>query len=265
MKVFWGILLAASLVANVLLLLVRDEAEVPAPAEHREAASARSSPAVRATGAAQTDLESLEDAALERRLADAEARLSELANPKQKFAHATRSLDVEARVTPYLDDVFAELKDLKYAVECRGRVCKIDAPFVRGEDWTWKLQTLWPRRALFGGMSFGPDGVFIELAPPELIPAAFLDGMLRAAWLRAHKPCGFATSPAGDLTLTLAYDAVTRRVTRNATGSLAQQPVGMCTSKALDEVIATTELPPEMTRSLRSEPLELTLPIPDED
>jgi hypothetical protein len=182
-----------------------------------------------------------------------------------KFASGTRSPETEARVQPYLDAVFAQYKvpEPKYRFECRGRVCKIDSDIE--DEWTKPLQQTWPTRAIFDVMSFSPAGTFIELVRPEDVPPAYLHGMIVAALVRARRACSFADSPAGDLSITLSYDAATRRLTHDVAGSLRAEKVGVCTTGVVDDVISTTTLPPEMAGSAQSGPLAVSLPIPDDE
>lgn len=202
---------------------------------------------------------------LEQRLVEAEAQAADLSDITDKFASAPRSPETEARVKPYLDEVFAryQVREPKYQFECRGRVCRIDSDIE--DEWTRPLQQTWPTRMIFREMSFSPAGTFIELAKPEDVPSAFLYGMLVAARLRAQHECRLSDSPSGDVSISIKYDAPTRRVTRDVGGSLAEQPVGTCITRSLDEVIAATVLLPEMTSSAASGPLVISLPLSDDE
>jgi hypothetical protein len=260
----WLGLLLASLVANAVLLLARGNRTPATHVEHPRHPAGELMPSFPASAPPKIDLSGIERSALERRLATAEARLADLAPPNEKFAGRARSLETEERVKPFLDEVFAHYQaaEPKYTFECRGRVCKIDAPV--NNDWTMPLQQTFPGTAIFHQMSFGRDGTFVELAPAEQIPGNFLSGMIMGALLHARTPCGFATSPQGELILRLEYDEGTRRITRDVTGSLAAQPVGACIIQALDDVIATIKLPPEMTRTTHVEQT-VVLPVAADD
>lgn len=263
MSLFLRTLLVASLLANVVLWLSRSPSR---PAERHEARQGGPRPSFpfAAQSAPQPDYAAIERATLEQRLVAAEAKLADMMPIAKKFAAASRSMETETRVRPYLDEVFAQYQvdEPKYRLECRGRVCKVDSDVK--DEWTRPLQQTFPGRAMFREMAFGPDGTFIELQPAEKLPAAFLNGMLRAAFVRARKPCSLAQAPAGDVDFTLEYDATTRRLTHEVTGTLADQPITACIAKQLDDVIAATTLLREMT-SVRSWPDPLTLPVADEE
>jgi hypothetical protein len=266
---FWRALLAASLLANVALLVTRDDA-TPAPARARGARGPTPNAIVpefpdRDRSAAPREYQAIERAVLEQRLVAAEARLHDLGGLGTRFAGATHSPEVEARVKPYLDEVFAryQVAEPKYRFECRGRVCKVDSDVE--DEWMMPLQQTWPVRALFSEMAFGPNGTFIQLTPDEQVPEAFLWGVEMAAITRARKPCGFASAPKGDIAFALDFDVGSRRITYAITGSLRAQPVGTCIAQALDEVIAAASPPAQMTRSAHYASREYQLPIDDDD
>jgi hypothetical protein len=268
MKHLLRAVLLVSLIANVILLALRSHGETPVASPHERGPPRRGPmPSFPLSGVAPTvrDYSSVPRETLERRLVAAEAQAADLTDITDKFANATRSLETEARVKPYLDEVFAryQVPEPKYRFECRGRVCKIDSDVE--DEWTRPLQETWPTRRIFREMSFSPAGTFVELVPPDQIPQAFLDGMRVASLVRAQHACRLSEAPAGDLSITISYDATTRRVTRDVGGSLSGQPIGACVAGSLDEVIATTALPPEMAGSTRVGPVTISLPLSDDD
>jgi hypothetical protein len=267
----WGAVLAASLAANIYLFLTRRAAHANTSVEKHGSKRARSlttiplpdfapSPVV----ATPANYAAIDRAELEQRLERAEARINRLRSPEDKFADQARSPEIESRVKPYLDEVFAtyQVKEPKYTFECHGRVCKVDSEV--DAEWTLPLQRTFPGRSVFSSMSFGRDGTFIQLHEPDEIPSAYLFGVSLGALLASQKPCAFSKAPRGDLLVAVEFDAARRAVIGTVTGSLAAEPTGQCVKKILDETIAKAAVPPEMTASLKGPEKKLELPIPDE-
>ncbi|HEY4175767.1 MAG TPA: hypothetical protein VGM90_02995 [Kofleriaceae bacterium] len=271
-------LLFVSLAANVFLFATCTSKQTPVAAP-RGSSTTESSPTTepvrtseRKPAPAGRDISSLPRDVVEQRLVAAEAKAAELESLDKKFAKGTRTIETEARVKPFLDEVFAPFKkgpEPAYRVECRDHVCKLDTDLGDNlaNDWMGRLQGTFPGRAIFGEMTFElrPTKTFIELHPPDRIPQEFLGGMMMASLGRARKECGFADAPHGDLSIRLAYNGTKHRVSKQVDGSLSSSPVGDCVAKTVDSVIATTTLPPEMSGSVDVGPWPVSLPLADDE
>ena len=65
--------------------------------------------------------------AVEKQLADTEAKLEAHLPPAERYQHALRAVDVEARARALLNPIFAGISKSAHAydVECHGSVCKV--------------------------------------------------------------------------------------------------------------------------------------------
>ena len=265
-RAIFGSLLVISLAANVYLWSTRDNAQSSPrptlkPRVQREPPRGLPDFKWTPTATAVPSTYASEDrAALEKRLVEIEARLDELLQPEERYAIEPRSTETEAKVAPYLDKVFKPLQgtEPKYRVECHGKVCKVDSDI--REEWTLPLQELVPGREMFGTMSFGRSGIFIELdeRPVGLVEGKRMIAMIMGTALESSD-CG-VSSATGTLRLTFSIDAGARTIRVATDGPLATREVGICFRKAIEDTIARGYVSPNVT-SLPPDSIELTFPL----
>jgi hypothetical protein len=101
--------------------------------------------------------------ALQRRIAEIEMMTEDVLRASDRFARDTRSPETEAKVKPFFERVFANAPEsFSYTVECRGRVCKVDATGDRDFDWIVRVQEDdWER--LFARKEFSHRSTFLEI------------------------------------------------------------------------------------------------------
>jgi hypothetical protein len=233
------VLLAASVVCNVVLVRRRSHA-----AETAASSSARSAAPVAAAVAAPRP-PSLVTARLGRfemepRLVRIEARIAALQSPTERWKKGQPTPEVEATVRPYLDQVFAKVGS--YKLDCRGGACRIDTA-TSMDEWMEPLQSGYPDRALYD-MSFER---YAYIAPHEASEGAgmWLWWAITMKAYDAAEACMKASTAHGDLTINFDLDDKTRRVAVRIGGSLANDPVGQCVRRALEDAVAVTTVPPD--------------------
>lgn len=272
-RLAWGTLLAISLAGNAYLLVTKPRAQSATirpfrptrKIDHRQLQLQLPDFKPTPSRSVPTNYSKLDRAEIEQRLAHAERQIKSLRSPAEKFALAQRSPEIEAKVRPYLDEVFQRyaVKEPKYRFECRDRVCKVDSDIQ--DEWTLPLQQTYPTRSIFKTMAFEPEGTFIELHDPEHIPSTFLHGIIIATLVAAQTPCALSAAPRGDIATRLQFDASTRLVTATVGGSLATHPVAACFRKMLDESILKFRVPDDVTTSATFGPFTLSLPSQTEE
>ena len=201
---------------------------------------------------------------LEQRLANAEARVDTLLPIQEKFALNEPAPEHEDELRPMLDRVF-ETKPgdaPKYEIECRGMICHLTATNSAASDWTNTLQAD-PDRAGFNAMSFGQDGVYMQLEEPEraasnklmaqiAVALGVVDG--RIADCKMNNP-----SHDGKMVATITFDAGPRQLKVDVTGALASDAVGVCVRRVVEEMVAKIAIAPEVKGI---EPLPLPVMVP---
>ena len=104
--------------------------------------------------------------AVEKQLADTEAKLEAHLPPAERYKHAPRAVDVEARARELLDPIFAVLSKSPHAydVQCHGSVCKVSAedPSVPMETWMHEVQ----QHGGFAGWEFTGGDAYAVIATP---------------------------------------------------------------------------------------------------
>lgn len=265
-----GLLVSVS--ANAYLLTTRTGVE---PA-HRRAHSKRSTnhPTARVQPTAPPKppttvplpvplhIKRLDRSALEKRVAETEAKLAELLPPSEMFTLAERTPENEERIRPFLDKIFGTTKgeDPRYDVECHGNVCQLMTD-VSPSEWQRELQTDPEGRGMFRGMEFGGHGTFMELQEPgfdagiqptERIATTdpTTDPMTKISMALFVSPrvsdCKKENPTPGDLKLTVTVDPSSRWLV-GAGGSLEAQAGGVCIRRVLEEILADTPVPPDFT------------------
>ena len=268
-RVGFGIALAGTLVANGYLLLSSGSAET---AVSTTAADARPTspkrthrripvqgPASVAVLAVPPSIAIMERGALENRLAAAEGKLNAMIPLHEAFELEARSAENESRLEPFLDNLFDVdgASEPRYDLECRGRVCRVES--LDASHDTTALQSDPAMVGLFSGQEFGPDAAFVKLE--DRGRAAGIQLSFKLIMALATSPalitCRKANpAPAGVVELALRFDAGSRRLSVAATGSLANQAGGVCIRNILEELIAATPVPPEVT-SVREDPVSV--------
>jgi len=263
--------LLASLGANAYLLATRCGAEAEHPRPHSMRTTRHwSSSEQAAIGSARAsavllpvspEIKNLDRAALEKRVTETEEKVAKLLPLRERFALADRTPENEERIRPFLDKIFAAKKgdDPRYNVECHGDVCQLTTD-VSPYEWQHELQTDPQGIGKFRGMSFG-DGTFMELEEPGR--AAGIQFLVKVFTAMQDSPrvaeCKNANPAPGDLKLIVALDPGSRRLSVSATGSLEQQAGGVCIRRVLEDIVASTPLPPDAT-SLPSWPMPIVVP-----
>jgi hypothetical protein len=269
-----GGLLALSIAANAYLLLTRDR-EPPKPNEpaRTTADKATVSPS-RATAPALPDEQpstaspeyaKLTRAELEKRLAASEARLAKLLPVQERFELAERSSESEARVKPFLDKVFkvdGKTQKPAYEVECHARICKLTVDeTIAGEDWMQPLQTDSDGRGMFAGMRFGQGDTFLELEEPGRAAGqqAVIKLLVALRENKAVAECKKQHPTPGEVTFEISLDVRSHRFVAEASGSLANQALGVCVRRIVEDAIGAITLAPEATLGT---PLPFTVQVP---
>lgn len=244
-----GGVLALSVATNIYLL-VFDSIE---PAEStRRPARARKVHTKPVTVAVDT-VARLDRAALETRLAKAEATLAKTLPLNLKFERAEPSPESERRIQPVLDKLF---DGEEYTLECRGAVCIIGSD--SESDWRDRIQSDIAVVGAFGGMQVGRNvTVQLEDAPR----AASINTLVRPAEALRTSPalaaCKREHPAEGTLWLSLQIEA--RRFIVKANGPLANQAIGVCIRRALEDIAAATPMPPDVTST---EEMPFPVPLP---
>jgi hypothetical protein len=257
-RVLGGAILAASVACNAYLLVRRD---------------ARASP-VAATGSARVptqvpgqtivartvppEVVALERGQLERRLAEAEARLEPMLPAAEKFERGERSPEHEMRLQPYFDELFAD--EPGYELECRGRICKLDSE-AAAIDWRRHIQTSLDAHGRFEVAQIGGSAYLIASDKPEEGAGMRLAlGIFASLAMSPHaEACRKEHPEPGVVELALRFDPASRKVSVVATGSLAERPGGRCLRDVLERIVATTAVPADVTR-LPERPFAVRLP-----
>jgi len=265
-----GLALATSLAANAYLLLHRNARAATATTQASASAESRNAkPALHEKSKAVAepllpvppDLAKLDRASLEKRLATAEATLEPLLPIYEKFERADRAPEYELQLQPQLDEVFGVQPGAEpnYELECRGHYCKLESE-ESSIDWRMEVQS-GEFAGQFKSILVG-ESVYVELADnPERAPGLKL--VIQIFQSLSLSPlmaaCKTQHPEPGVIELALRLDTATRRLSVVATGSLADKPGGRCIRKVLDDIIATTAVPPDVTTILE-QPIPVQVP-----
>lgn len=199
--------------------------------------------------------------ALERQLAETAAALEERLSLPERFERGGRSADAEARIAPFLAEVFAGAPgSLTRDLECHDDVCQLEVTTPEGDrdfDWMQRLQAS-PGRSQFAGMQFRSgaptqdplthEALFTSVAllrlgePDRASGMDVLEQLVRA--LEASDDaarCKAANPTPGHLSLRLALADAAPRVDLQVGGTLASAPVGVCLRGVLDRLVAAAE------------------------
>jgi hypothetical protein len=274
-KVVVGGLLALSIAANAYLLLTRDrEAPKPTTAPTRTSVDNTTVLPSRTTAPALPDEQSstrlpeyakLTRAELEKRLAASEARLAKLLPIQERFDLAERSSESEGRVKPFLDKVFKvddKTQKPTYDVECHDRICKLTVDkALSPDDWMKPLQSDPDGRGMFAAMMFGQGDTFLELEEPGRAAGQRAVGMLVRSLREntAIAECKKQHVIPGDVTFAISIDSRSHRLVVDISGSLANQALGVCVRRVVEDAIAAITLAPEATLG---KPFPFTVQVP---
>ena len=183
----------------------------------------------------------LDRAALEARLVTAEATLEERLPLPLKFARAEISPEAEARLQPLLDKIF---DGAEYALECRDQICRISSDST--DDWRGALQSDPDAQGVFSGGDYGRD-VFLPLQNEPT--AAAIRSVVSPIYALLASPalteCKRNAPAVGTLWLSVKIDG--GRFVVRARGPIADQTVGVCIRRALEDIAAATKIPLEVT------------------
>ena len=183
--------------------------------------------------------------AVEKKLADTEAKLEEHLPPGERYKHALRAVDVETRARALLDPIFAGISKSPHAydVECHGNVCKVSGadPSLSFATWTQEVQ----RHGGFQGWSFSSWDVYAIMGTPAETAQSKLMGTIGSVLNpdAGLVSCSGGKEPAGSLTLQIALDQATRLLHVTASGSLANDPIGVCVRKHVQGALDTFKVP----------------------
>jgi hypothetical protein len=257
-RVVYGVVLAVSLAVNGYLLADRvgnDYETKPTRASQAterplRSVQQRTSPPKRAPAAfADLDREKLE-----RRVAEAEAKLDTMLPLEEKFDASPRSSEAEARARRIFDDI---LGPDAYVVECHGVVCKLDTDISPND---WQLTMFRHAPGSFERSQIG-ETTYLELKTAS--EAAGINYVVDLMYQLQESPrtaeCKEANPTKGVVTLALKLDASTRRVSVVAGGPLGNQSGGICIRNVLEDLVAQKPLPPEAT-ALVEEPFPFWVP-----
>jgi hypothetical protein len=164
-------------------------------------------------------------------------------------------------VKPFLDKVFKvddKTQKPTYDVECHDRICKLTVDkTLSPDDWMSPLQSDPDGRGMFASMQFGQNDNFLELEEPGR--AAGLQAVIKLIRaLRENKAvaeCKKQHPTPGEISL----DTRSHRLVAEASGSLANQALGVCVRRVLEDAIAATTLAPDATLG---KPLPFTVQVP---
>ena len=268
-RVLCGVVLATSLAGNGYLLinLNASAAETTSAKKKPGAGTTARRPIVKPATEflrlpVPPDIAKLDRESLEKKLAAAEAKLEPLLSAFERFELAERAPEHELRLQPYFDELFDVQPDAEpnYELECRGLICKLDSTD-SSIDWRMEVQTNIDHIGLFAPRMIG-ESVYLEVPDrPQNMAGTKL--VLRILMSLAMSPvvaaCKEQHPEPGAVELTLRLDPGTRRLSVLATGSLADKPSGRCIRKVLDDIIATTAVPPDVTNILE-QPFRVHVP-----
>lgn len=190
----------------------------------------------------------------EERLAKTEATIESLRSLNERFASmSTRSPESEARVRPFLDRLFHSTAGQgSYELECRAKICKVsinrDKLPPEGEDWDIGLQTDPEAVGLFKNLTIENDAAHLEIDDSGVAAGNRLALEIMTAFRVSpeFKSCREQQGQ-GSLTLSLEFDSAKRRIHVRTEGNLENQAVGVCLRRALEEVVAATPIPSNVT------------------
>jgi hypothetical protein len=183
----------------------------------------------------------LDRAALEARLATAEAKLEKTLPLSLKFGRAEASAESEARFQPLLDKIF---DGAEYTLECRDQICRISSDST--DDWRSALQSDPDAQGMFTGGDFGGD-VFVVLqdGPRAAAIRTVVSPLYALRASPALTECKRNNPATGTLWLSVKIEA--RRFVVSARGPLADHAVGVCVRRALEDIAAATRIPSDVT------------------
>jgi len=186
--------------------------------------------------------------AVEKQLAETEAKLEEHLPPNERYKHAGRSLDVETRARAVLDPIFTPLSKNPHAydVECHGAVCKLDVvdKAIPLDAWMQAVQS----HGGFAGWAFSGRDAYATMGTPTETAQSVLMGAIGNALnpdAGLHE-CVGDQKPAGTLTLDIALDPATRRLNVSASGSLANEHVGSCVRTHVQTLLDAIKAPSDV-------------------
>jgi hypothetical protein len=244
---FW-LVLAASLATNGYLLHARARygGQPPTPAPPTEAPVHRARPVVPApTGPAAAipqEIAKLDRAALENRLRKAEAKVDALRPLYEKFDLAAGGGENEPRVRAVIDRVFGVegSGERPYDLECRGDICRFQTDRPPGE---WQDAFQFDMAGLARDMSFSSDAVYFHVDDASRAAGKrYVIDIASALWMSPRlAACKHGQTAIGTVTVTLRL--VARHVEVDASGPLADTPVGSCVRKLVEDLVDETPLP----------------------
>jgi hypothetical protein len=218
------------------------------------------SPHDAAVKATPGDIAKLDRTALEQRLATAEARLDVALPLDEKFDLTPPSPENEARMRPIFDRVFQTKPDEEplYSLECHGPVCRLETDVSMNE---WQQPLAAEEDAIFSNMQVGHDVSYMRLEEPGRAAGIKYSTHVLMDFLggTAAKECKERNPARGTIELALHLDAGTHKVLVAATGPLANEAVGVCLRRALEDIVNRTPAPLEMT-AVVEEAVQVTVP-----
>jgi len=242
-------LLVVSVGANAYLFATRGHAEPTTSAASSASSGASGSgsnaiatPKNRRTAA----LAGLEREVLERRLAAEEAALDKTRPLDGKFDRGTRTPEVEARVRPALDKVFAPLSKSAqpYDVECRGTVCNVKVldTSIDPNAWMKPLQRSTAFHAWMFGAGFKVWGEVTDPVAdaPYLLRVAITDAIEASPAIAA---CA-RQDPKAEVVLTTTLD-VSRHLA--VASEPDATPLAICARAAALEAVAHVAVSPDVS------------------
>jgi len=251
----------ASIAGNVYLFANRSQAPAPAPAP-LEPQQPPAPPPPEPPQTVPRAILDLDRAKLEKRVAEAEAKLETLLPLEEKFERAPSTPENEERLRPFLDKVFHVKAGevAPYDVECHQAYCRLLPDSFAGE-WESDLQRYPERIEWFKELGFSGNRVFMELQPPEHAAGFRLFMQLVTALDEspAVDVCKKQNPQRGMVVLVMRFDPASRHIAVLAFDSLANQPGGICIRRALEEVVAATPVPADVV-DLPGEPLRFEVP-----
>jgi hypothetical protein len=206
------------------------------------------------------DIKGLDRSALEKRVAETEAGVAQLLPLPERFTLAERTPENEERIRPFLDRIFGATKDEapQYDVECHGNVCQLMTD-VSPSEWQEELQSDPHGAGNFRAMEFGGRGTFMELEEPGHAAGSIQAGVLlidKITMTLDKSPrvaeCKKENPTPGHVELIVVFEPTARRLMVLAGGSLQWQPGGLCIRRVLEEIVANTPVPPDVTALPRS-------------
>lgn len=209
------------------------------------------------------DVAALASEALAKQVADAEAKLEHLLPVDEKFDQMARSPENELRLQPYLDDLFAVRPgdEPNYEIECHGAICKLDS-HDSGIDWRIAIQTDIDTIGVFRAKEFVNGSAYLVLTEDSGSAAGnrlALQVFMSLEISPLTSECKRLHPESGVIAFALRFDKTTRHLSVVETGPLVGTPGGKCLRHILDEIIATTAVPEEVT-TVPEEPLPMRVP-----